>query len=738
MPKLISTRGARDAFVPDDQPDQWRTMVGSGDWKVADGETASYVDAYGHQTVADQGVIQQDRAKGVEGTIEDQGTVIKRAREKRLEDQTSTVGSLLRGGASFGSFGISDDLFDPETIEADQLHHGVARGIGQAAVGLGTIFLDPAALLGAGAEAGRAGMAARELAMSGDALQAEHVASAISSRALLGGEATTGAERALGRARGALSESSASRAAIEAVPEDLASLDAAGLREAAKVERASLKTEAQAERSSLEELRKPQREELANQIRDMHQDLSSERPIFHAVTGADVEAIAGVKDVQVQLAKSFKAMRAGLDSPLSVARDPGVMIRPLEMRQSALEALQAKVPELQAVLGNDARAASLVHVDEALVQTREQLARIGQLSKANPVSGARLAELESGVSPRLNAIEAAQEALTKAPEAGLLQKGAQASAFAGVTALARMIPGVGIMAPFAGKWASEAVAGAFAGLAGAGAKVAARSAQAAKVFLDVGAKAARMAPVTATQVLGSVRFAEGKAPEGTQDLVGLFRARSAEIRSQTMYDPTGQVVMRPEARQAIADKLAPIASVNPLLADKLETIAVRKATYTSSKIPRQPEVGGLQIGPDNWKPSDLAMRSWARTIRAVEDPGGVEDRLAHGTVTPEDAEAYRTVYPERFAAMQQTIFQAAPQLSKTLSLKKKIALSIFTGVPLIPALQPNILQVLQGSFRTEPGTGGGAQAPKPLPAFGALGSTKSVDKPTRSQAMEGV
>ena len=32
------------------------------------------------------------------------------------------------------------------------------------------------------------------------------------------------------------------------------------------------------------------------------------------------------------------------------------------------------------------------------------------------------------------------------------------------------------------------------------------------------------------------------------------------------------------------------------------------------------------------------MRTWARYVAAVEDPGGVEERLAAGTVTPEDAE----------------------------------------------------------------------------------------------------
>jgi hypothetical protein len=173
-----------------------------------------------------------------------------------------------------------------------------------------------------------------------------------------------------------------------------------------------------------------------------------------------------------------------------------------------------------------------------------------------------------------------------------------------------------------------------------------------------------------------------------------------------------------------------------VLADKLETLAVRKAEYIATTMPRRPDVGGLQIGPDNWKPSELEMRSWARTIRAVEDPDSVEARLAEGIITPEESAAYRAVYPERFALMQQAIFQAAPTLSKTLPMSKKLALSIFTGVPVTPTMQPNVFAVLQSTFTNEQGTDGGAHAPRPQPSFGAFGSTPTTDKTAAEKAAE--
>jgi hypothetical protein len=740
MPQLKSTEGLRDQFIADDDP-RWQGLVESGKWRVADGETASVVDAYGNQTVASVATVQADAARGVANTIEDQGTVTTRAREKRLEDETSTAGALVRGGLSGLSFGFSDDAFDEETIEADKLHHGVARGIGEGvAIGASLLYgndLGASKLLGRAFGAGEAAgvsAGARELAVASDAFTAENIG--LSSSALLGGEKLTAAERSLMRAGKAVEEGGVARRALQEVPEDLTKLDAAGLKRVAAEERAALKAEADVERRSLDELRKPQRDELVSQVREMHQSLATERPIFSAVAGADVRKIEGVGDIASQLNKSYRGLRGTLDNTIKVTENPDILIGHLQMRQVALEGLQAKAPEIRAVLGNDKRAEALLHVDDALAETKQQIDALKFLSPKTPVSGQRLLQLEAGVSPRLQAIEAAQEALKNAPEMGLVGKGARAGVFAGATALANLIPGVGIAAPFVGKWASEKVGQTFANLAHAKEQVVKRSKQALDKFLDVTTRKPTATAVTATQVLAQTSFGPS-AGAGGDKLPDLFKARSAEIRNQTMYDATGNVVIRPEAREAIAKRLAPIGAVNPMLADHLETIAVRKAEYVSSKLPRQPEIGGLQIGPDNWKPSDLEMRSWARTVRAAEDPNGVEDRLADGLITPEDAEAYRTIYPERFAAMQSAIFEAAPQLSKTLPMRKKLALSIFTGVPLIPALQPNVLQVLQGNYAMEPGTQGGTTAPQARPHFGSQGSLKSSDKPTRAQQREG-
>lgn len=613
---------------------------------------------------------------------------------------------------------------------------GLLRAVGGAVAGGAT----EGALYGAG-------NAVSQLALSDDPIDVEHITGALSSNMLLGGAiggVAGGAfklgEKALSRASSTITKAGEARAAMQSIPEDLAGLDAKGLdaaRAAAKTEHTA---EIAAERKNLDSLRVEQRAELANQIKDFHTELSTERPIFQAITGDDVRAIPGIGDAASQLNKSYRGLRGALDNRIAVAENPERLLGHLQMQQTALEGIQAKAPELQAVLAGDARAAALEHVDLALEQNKAFQAQIRQLSSKTPLQSGRLTMLEAAESPRMIAIDAAKEALKNAPELGMIGKAAKTAAFGGGTALAHMIPGVGIAAPFLGKAASDAVGKLFEHLAGHVSGGIAKSDGALQSFLGKAAKigeaATPVAATTATKILSSVRFGTGPEAKSTH-LPDLYQARSLELRQQTEYGPDGTLQMRPDARLAMSQKLAPIATVNPILADRIETAAARKTVYMSSKLPKRPEVGGMQIGPDKYKPSDLEIRSFARTVRACEDPHGVELRLAQGNLTPEDAEAYRVCYPERYAQLQQAIATAAPQLSKTLPTHKKVALFVFTGVPTMPALTPNVLAVLQGNFASEPGSKGGTSAPKPMPAFGAMGSIKSVDKPTPAQAREG-
>ncbi len=130
------------------------------------------------------------------------------------------------------------------------------------------------------------------------------------------------------------------------------------------------------------------------------------------------------------------------------------------------------------------------------------------------------------------------------------------------------------------------------------------------------------------------------------------------------------------------------------------------------------------------------MRTFARYAAAVEDPAGIEERLAAGSVTPEDAEVMREVYPERLAEIQRQITAGLSELRETLPYARRLSLSIFSGVPVDAAMNPRILGQLQSSFANEDGSEGGTKAPTPSPQFGSV-TSKAAPEPTPAQSRGG-
>jgi hypothetical protein len=63
---------------------------------------------------------------------------------------------------------------------------------------------------------------------------------------------------------------------------------------------------------------------------------------------------------------------------------------------------------------------------------------------------------------------------------------------------------------------------------------------------------------------------------------------------------------------------------------------------------------------------------------------------------------------------------------------RKLSLSLLTGLPLVPALQPEILRVLQAQYASEPGTEGGTQAPVAAPQFGSVKTEQATPAQERS------
>ncbi len=459
----------------------------------------------------------------------------------------------------------------------------------------------------------------------------------------------------------------------------------------------------------------------------------------------------------VRIANAQKAIAEGQREPIRVLVSPKGTLEVANGRHRLFAAIEADAPITvewrQGVKQLDSKAKKYLASLDVIggegrgglgATQREAIEKVPAAIERNRALQARIKELAAPpASERLAAIEEAKQALAAGkPHETIAEQMLKGAVFSGVTggvaSLTDDTPlgGIGAMvAPFLGARASRMLGEqVFGRLGKAVGEQALRASKAVERFVAVGQKVAKAAPPIATKILARARFAPAandEQPAHGASLADLYKARSEELRRQTMYTPDGGIAMRPAARAELADRLTPIAAIDPVGADRLETLAARRVEFLASKLPRRPDIAGGPVGgPDRWQPSDMEMRTFAAYVTAVEDPIGVIERLSQGLITPEAAEAVRAVYPELHADLTRQITEQLPTLRTALPYQRRIALSVFTGVPVDPAMDPRILRVLQAQFLREEGTDGGVQAPRAQPQFG------SVSKPEPTPAQE--
>jgi hypothetical protein len=636
----------------------------------------------------------------------------------------------------------------------------VGRGIAALGEGAGAIGKIGAAALGGAAEGAffGAGQGVSELALSNDPLSVERIGSALSSNMLYGaalgapiGGLGKAAELGLARAKGAIDGALERRALKARTPAeaietgDLSLLDKPTLDAAEKAELERLKV-AQA----------PQRKALVDQL-DSYRNVNRDS---HALREMTVGAgDTNIREAGASFVRNDISLRRMLDDRVGFAENPARARTFLRAQEQALEEINGWGQQQAKRWAQDVAAApEQIRADIVarkvpgelgpftptgldLAVERELAARKGFEWEGAIVGGLKqppitkaLPEIQ-GVLERNRKFQGMLDEFAKPPSSDRLAKIAEARA----VLEAPRTPSFGqavlsAAAPFAGPLGVAAAAGnrALGGFQKVLAAAGERAGKATSSFLGAATPAINVATPVATKVLASVRYAAaGKGgAEVAHTLPALFKARTDEIKSQVHIAADGTFQMRPDARQAMAAKLDGIRVAQPMLADQLETAGARRIAYLASIIPRRPDVAGAPIGPDIWQTSDIAMRSWARSAAAVEDPHAVLDRASHGAVTPEDAAAIKAVYPELLASFTNDVATQLPQLRKSLSPARKLALSYLTGVPVDPAMDPAILRVLQAQYQFEPETGG----PRAEAQFGSVKNRSEVG--TASQRRE--
>jgi hypothetical protein len=760
MPILVSPDGKTE-YVSDED---LAAKVGQG-YAAPRGESVAVTDADG-RTVAIEGDRLADWVIEQQGGIASTGAQDEAAHARAVEETYGGVGggaAALGLGAARGlTLGASDMLArglgaDMDVVrDIGETHEGLSLageiggavipglltgGAGAAGLAGRALARTPAGLAaragsaaGARVGSGLAGAAATgavegaifgagtgisEVSLSEDPVTLEKAAGSISSGMLLGGVVGGGAslagkalEKGLRRTRDMVRRSPVGDLP-ESLADDLTQLDRKGLRAAKDAEYERIKGD-----------RLTAGESMVEEVKAYRAALKEADNLYTLTKGA--KKGSALAEAGGRTRKALRQLRSALDTPAELAARPSQVRKALAQLDQTFKDLAAEAPALRAAAegGGGSRLKALDAL-EGLTETNRRLqSTVAELTTP----------IRESVTPRLKQIDDAVDALSSQGGPSFGQKLVEGSAFGVVTGA--VAPFTGPLAPLIGGAAAGKVGElVFGRLGKAASDMTKRIDKALTTVLDVGSKTVSKVGVPAT-VLSTARFGpdDRKRPEAKgSGKVKAFRERAQELQAQVQAGPDGRPQMTRAARARVADQLAGARAASLPVADALETVAARKVEFLAGKLPKQPFAG---FGPSNWRPSDFEIAQFSRYVAAVEDPASVIERVADGSLTPEDAEALRSVYPELYADMQRQLIEKLPELREQLPYQRRLMLSIFFGVPVDPAMSPDVLAVLQGHFAREESTAGGSHSPMPEPSFGALGSV-AKESPTKAQERSG-
>jgi hypothetical protein len=128
--------------------------------------------------------------------------------------------------------------------------------------------------------------------------------------------------------------------------------------------------------------------------------------------------------------------------------------------------------------------------------------------------------------------------------------------------------------------------------------------------------------------------------------------------------------------------------VAPQMAGGVHMAAVRATSFLSSKVPKNPNVRPMS---GKFVPSAAEVSKFNRYYQTIQSPTHVLHGIKTGMIMPEHMEALAQVYPSLLTHMQSEVMdQMTSYMAKnegnTLPMKTRMALSMFLGTDLDPAL----------------------------------------------------
>ncbi len=217
-----------------------------------------------------------------------------------------------------------------------------------------------------------------------------------------------------------------------------------------------------------------------------------------------------------------------------------------------------------------------------------------------------------------------------------------------------------------------------------------------------GAVTRAVAPAT-VQFLSGVSFGTSppKAATKVASRNDAAKERSREL-SLLMGDPA-------KAADRIAFALTGLDESAPGISGQVAMTAAKALQFLHAKAPKNPQSANtLQPLLDDWRPTDAEVAKFERYTRAALQPLTVLDDLEAGTLTPEAAEALKTLYPQLHRMTVERLTAKLAESPKKLPYEDRVNLSLLLGAPVDDTMTPEFIRRSQALWTQKPSSGQGA------------------------------
>lgn len=164
----------------------------------------------------------------------------------------------------------------------------------------------------------------------------------------------------------------------------------------------------------------------------------------------------------------------------------------------------------------------------------------------------------------------------------------------------------------------------------------------------------------------------------TQDFGTKRMRREGPAAHRKRMDEVAELAANPDALlERVTANFSSLADVAPGVSAASTALAHRAVTYLAAQIQKPVKPGPLA---QEWKFNDTELFVFSKKLETVEEPLSVLDHAAAGTLTRDQVEALKAVYPTVYAQMRDVALERLSGSPKGVPYKARMMLGLLTGL----------------------------------------------------------